>query len=96
MFQLANGTKEFIVVDLKDLTGTITDLSTYLPKFSTKKADGTAVVTLASATASLMRVNCLIDTVGVVYTVGLHKLYVSFTIGSEVPLIFASDFQVVT
>ncbi len=96
MFQLANGTKEFVVVDLKDLTGVITDLSTYLPKFSTKTAAGAAVVTLASATATLMRVNCLIDTVAVTYTVGLHKLYVSFTIGSEVPLIYVSDFQVVT
>ncbi len=95
MFLLANGTKEFIAVDLVDLTGAITDLSTYLPKFSVKKADGTAVVTLVAATASLMRINCLIDTVGVAYTTGLHKLYVSFTIGSEIPLIFASDFQVI-
>jgi hypothetical protein len=53
------------------------------------------VVTLATATAAGMRIQCLIDTVGTSYTNGVHKLYVSFTSGTEVPLIYVGDFQVI-
>ena len=96
MFRIVNGSKEVVVVDLVDVTGAITNLSTLSPKFTVRQAsDNTDVVTLATATASNMRISCLIDTVAVEYEPGLHYLYVSFTSGTEVPLIFAGDFHVV-
>lgn len=95
MFEIVNGSKEQVVVDLKDLTGAVTNLSTASPKFSVKKSDGTTVVNLATASAVNMRVYCLIDTVAVTYTVGSYRLFVSFTSGSEVPLILAGDFQII-
>jgi hypothetical protein len=95
MFQVVNGSKETIVVDLLDVTGAVTDLSGATPKFSVREEDGTVMVNLASATAVGTRISCLIDTVAVTYTNGLHRLYVSFTIGSEVPLLFAANFHIV-
>lgn len=95
MFQIVNGSKEQLVVDLLDVTGAVTDLSTLSPKFSTRKADGTPVSTLVTATATGMRIQCLIDTVAVTYALGVHKLYVSFTVGTEVPLIYVGDFHVI-
>lgn len=95
MFQVVNGSKEVAVVDLVDVTGVVTDLSGATPKFSVEEEDGSAVVTLATATAAGMRISCLIDTVAVTYALGVHRLFVSFTVGSEVPLIYAGDFHVI-
>ena len=96
MFRIVNGSKEVVVVDLVDVTGTVTDLSTLSPKFTIKyAADDTDVVTLATATASNMRISLPGRYGRVTYELGLHYLFVSFTVGTEVPLIFAGDFHVV-
>jgi len=96
MFEIADGSKEQLIVDLRDLSGAVTELSDKLPKFTVKRADGTVVQNLATATASGMRMFCLIDTAVSGYDANTYyKLFVGFTVGSEVPLVYAGDFQVI-
>jgi hypothetical protein len=96
VFRIVNGSKELVVVDLVDVTGVVTDLSTSSPEYMVRRADdGSEVVPLTACTAANMRVSALIDTVSDTYDEGLHYLYVSFTLGIETPLIYAGDFHVV-
>ena len=96
MFQIANGTKEIIVVDMTDKTGAVTDLSGLSPTFTVEYHDGTVIVNAAAATATLMRILCLINTTtGGPWLDGAYKLFIGFTVGTEIPKVFASDFYLI-
>ncbi len=79
---VAVGTKETVHVDFQDSTGLITSLGGSGPTFTVLDSAGAAKVTNASATASGMRISCLLDTtVGGVWAEGEYRLFVKFTVG---------------
>lgn len=86
---LAKGTKEIVRVDVTDDTGVVTDISGLLPKFDFINAANTFIYTLATATASGMTISCLLDTSATgpsaLLPVGHYRLFVSFTVGTEIP-----------
>jgi hypothetical protein len=92
--RLTKGTKENVEVQVQDWTNTVTDLSTASPHFDVKKDDGTAVVTNQAATATGMIVHCLCDTTSWPSEPHLN-LFVSFTVGSEVPRLGPFDIYMV-
>ena len=88
---VTQGTKENFQVIITDREESITDLSTSGPKFDVmdsadafKYGDGT-YANAQAATATLMVINCLVDTMsGGVWAEGEYRLFVWFTIVSEV------------
>ncbi len=94
--QVVNGSKENVVVDVSDKTGLTTDLSTSSPTFTVENAAGAVIVNAAVATADQMRVICLLNTTtGGPWVEGLHRLYVGFTVGTEIPKILAGEFYLI-
>lgn len=82
---VTKGTKETVHVDLTDRSGLISSLATSGPTFDVMNSSDTLVVTASSATASGMRISCLLDTtVAGGLPVGEYRLFVQFTVGSEV------------
>lgn len=88
---VAQGTKENFQVIITDREESITTLASAGPKFDVmdendafKYGDGT-YAGAASATAVLMVINCLVDTLsGGVWAEGEYRLFVWFTVSSEV------------
>lgn len=97
--RLGKGTKEIIEVDVVDETGIVTDLSGLLPKFDFLDDLNIFIYTLETATASGMTMACLVDTSatgpGGLLPVGHYRLFVSFTVGSEVPRLPPIDVYIV-
>lgn len=82
---VAPSTKEHVHVDLEDRTGLITDLSGSGPTFTVLDSADVAKVTDVAATGSGLRITCLLDTtVGGVWAEGEYRLFVKFSVGSEV------------
>ncbi len=82
---IAPGTKETIHVDMEDSSGVVTSLTGSGPTFTVLDSEDDAKVTDVSATAAGMRISCLLDTtVGGVWDEGEYRLFVKFTVGSEV------------
>jgi len=88
---VSQGSKENFQVIITDREGSITTLATAGPKFDVmdeadafKYGDGT-YAGASSATAVLMVINCLVDTLlGGAWAEGEYRLFVWFTVGSEV------------
>jgi hypothetical protein len=90
MIRLTKGTKEIVPVTVYDATGTVTDLSGASPKFDLLKDDNSTVYLNQTATASGMRIDCLIDISaggpsGLIAAETHLRLFVEFVIGSEAP-----------
>ncbi len=82
---IAKGTKENIHVDVDDTTDTVTDLSSSGPTFDVIDSADVFKVTASGATASGMRITVLLDTtVGGTWAEGEYRLFVKFTVGSQV------------
>lgn len=82
---VTKGTKENVRVTYVDRTGLVTDLSGSGPTFDVLDSGGTYKVTAASATGSALTITLLLDTtVGGTWAVGDYRLFVKFTVGSEV------------
>jgi hypothetical protein len=82
---LAKGTKENVRVTYVDRSGVVTNLASSGPTFDVLDSADVFKVTAASATASGMVVTLLLDsTVGGVWAEGDYRLFVKFTVGSEV------------
>lgn len=82
---LSKGTKENIHVDFVDRAGLITDLSGSGPTFDVIDSADVFKATASSATASGMRITVPLDTTaGGVWAEGEYRLFVKFTVGSEV------------
>jgi hypothetical protein len=86
---LAKNTKEYVRVDVTDDTGVVTDISGLSPKFDFINDSNTSIYSAATATASGMTISCLLDTTATgpsgLLPVGHYRLFVSFTVGSEIP-----------
>lgn len=86
---LTKNTKETVPVEVIDYTEVVTDISGLSPKFDFLKDDNSTVYSAQAATASGMIISCLIDTSasgpGGSLAVGHYRLFVSFTVGSEIP-----------
>lgn len=83
--QIVPGTKETARVTLDDLSDLVSDLSGSGPTFTVKNEAGTNMVTDVAATASGLVISCLVDTtVGGTWAEGEYRLFVKFTVGSEV------------
>jgi len=88
---ITQGSKENIQVIITDNEETVTDLSTAGPKFDVmfsddtfKYGDGT-YANAQAATAVAMTINCIVDTTsGGIWAEGDYRLFVWFTVGSEV------------
>lgn len=79
------GTKETARVTIDDLSDLVSNLSGSGPTFTVKNEAGTDMVTDVGATASGLVISCLVDTtVGGVWAEGEYRLFVKFTVGSEV------------
>lgn len=87
--ELAYKTKEIVIVDVTDDTGVVADISGLSPKFDFINDSEVSIYTAATATASGMAISCLLDTSVTgpsgVLPVGHYRLFVSFTVGSEIP-----------
>ena len=82
---ISKGSKENIRVTMTDRSGTVTDLSGSGPTFDVLDASDAFKVTAGSASASGLIISVLLDTtVGGVWAEGEYRLFVKFTVGSEV------------
>lgn len=82
---VAKGTKENVHVDFVDRSDTVTTLAGSSPTFDVVDPSDVFKVTAGSATASGMRITVLLDTtVGGVWAEGEYRLFVKFTVGSQV------------
>lgn len=82
---LAKGTKENIHIDFVDRSGVVTSLATSGPTFDVIDSGDVFKVTAGSATASGMRITVLLDTTfGGTWAEGEFRLFVKFTVGSQV------------
>lgn len=95
---ITQGTKEIIPVTIVDKTNVTTDLSGASPKFWFQKPDDTYVYSNVTATATGMRIDCLVDTSaggpGGLLATGTYRLYVGWTNGSEVVKKFAAYVEI--
>jgi uncharacterized membrane protein YdfJ with MMPL/SSD domain len=88
---VSQGTKENFQVIITDREESVTTLATAGPKFDVmdstdafKYGDGT-YAGASAASAVLMVISCLVDTAfGGIWTEGEYRLFVWFTVGSEV------------
>lgn len=95
MERLNKGTKEHLIVDLKDHTDSIVNLTGLNTRYDVvKKKDGTPMVTGASAGNTGMRAYCLIDTTGASWTKEIYELYIIIDNLPEVPRIGPVEFSV--
>lgn len=82
---LAKGTKEAIFIDIVDRAAAVTDLSGSGPTFDVMDSADVFKVTAGSATASGLRITVLLDTtVGGVWAEGEYRLFVKFTVATQV------------
>lgn len=82
---IAKGSKENIHVDFIDRSGTVTNLSSSSPTFDVIDSADVFKVTAGSASASGMRITVLLDTtVGGTWAEGEYRLFVKFTVSSQV------------
>jgi len=98
--RLTAGTKEIVPVDVTDSTGVTTDLSAATPTYTVLNDLDVAKYTAASTTASGMRIKPMMDTsathAGGAWATGHYRLFVGFTVGSEVIKLGPIDVYVVS
>lgn len=86
---LAKGTKEIVIIDVADDTGSISDISILSPTYDFITDANVFIYTAAVATADGMQVSCLLDTSASgpsgLLAVGHYRLFIRFTIGTELP-----------
>jgi hypothetical protein len=82
---VTKGTKENVRVTYEDRSGLVTTLAGSGPTFDVLDSADVAKVTAGSASASGMIITLLLDTtVGGVWAEGEYRLFVKFTVGSQV------------
>jgi hypothetical protein len=86
---IAKGTKEIIPVDIDDSTGAVATLTGLSPKYDFLDSADVFIYNQATATNVGMRMDCLIDASSTgpsgLLPVGLYRLFVGFTVGTEKP-----------
>lgn len=82
---IAKSSKENIHVDFIDRSGVITSLAGSGPTFDVIDSADVFKVTAGAATATGMRITVLLDTAfGGTWAEGEYRLFVKFTVGSQV------------
>lgn len=82
---VSKGSKENVHVDFVDRSGAVTSLSGSGPTFDVIDSADVFKVTAGSATATGMRITVLLDTTfGSTWAEGDYRLFVKFTVGSQV------------
>jgi hypothetical protein len=98
--RLTAGTKEIVPIDIIDSTQITTDLSAATPTYTVQDDADAYKYNAASTTASGMRIKPLLDTsathAGGAWAVGHYRLFVGFTVGSEVIKLGPIDVYVVS
>lgn len=93
---IALGTKEYLFVDVEDSTGVTTSLAAATPKFDVLDAADVVKINQATPTIANMRLSCLVDASNTAtFPVGVYRLFVNFTVGSEVPRLGPFTFYIV-
>lgn len=86
------GSKEHLIVEVKDRTGSVTTLNGKSPVFTVKDDDDVVKYSNQAATNVGMNVYCLVDTAG--WDPGKYRLWVAFTNAPETPKIGPYEFRV--
>lgn len=82
---IAKGSKENVHVDFVDRSGVVTSLAGSGPTFDVIDSAEVFKVTAGSASAAAMRITVLLDTTfGGTWAEGEYRLFVKFTVGSQV------------
>ena len=94
--RIVDGSKEYVIVDVSDKLGTITNLASLTPKyFVKKKLDGTtALADTDPNVVSGMKLSCLIDTTIAAFVPGIYQLFVKFTSAPEAPILGPIEFEI--
>lgn len=92
------GSKEDLIVDVRDTLKNVNDLTTTTPRYDVKDKTGGYKMQNAVAVVdpvNKMRLHCLIDTTTPVnWPAGKYDLYVRFTSAPETPLLGPMEFKV--
>ncbi len=91
------GSKEDLIVDVKDTLENITDLTATNPLYDVTDKAGNFRMQNAVAVVdpvNKMRLRCLIDTTVGTWVAGRHDLYVRFTSAPEAPKLGPLEFKV--
>jgi hypothetical protein len=92
---LPQGTKEYLIVDLTDLLGTVVTLDGLGTTYDVKDINGNLKYAAALAVTTAMRARCMIDTEqGGTWQAGNYRLYLEFNAAPELPRIGPFTFTV--
>lgn len=98
-FTLTRGTKELLPVDVDDTTDQVTNLTGSSPQFDIKDDANTSFYSNQAASATDMRISCLVDTSAAhpngLWPEGHYELYIEFTVASEQVRIGPIDIYVI-
>lgn len=99
--QIALGTKQYLLVEVTDVAGTVVDLSTHSPTYTVRDDSDNSGYNAQAGLATDMTVYCLIDTTvdpagAFTWVAGAHyRLWVGFTLAPENPFLGPFDFYVI-
>lgn len=83
MIEIAQGSKESILVDVDDRLDAVDDLSSLSPTFDVLDETGTPVVTDGIPSVAGMQLRCLVDTTN--WDIARYTMYVTFQEAFEIP-----------
>jgi len=92
---LQKGTKEWLIYDLSDRLGNLSDLAGTNARFDVYDTTNTKIVTQQSLTVDGMQAYALIDTTGGSFTPNAsipYEVYLQFDTGPESPYLKGGDF----
>jgi len=94
---LNKNTKEIISFELTDRLNNVADLAPYTVEYRVAKEDDTHQIAWAPVeNVQLMRVDVLVDTTGVSWTIGsIYRLYIRPLIAPEAPVLGPYEFSLV-
>jgi hypothetical protein len=82
---IAKGSKENVHIDFTDRSGAVTSLAGSTPTYDVIDSGDVFKVTAGAATAAGMRITVLNDTnIGGIWAEGEYRLFVKFTVGTQV------------
>ena len=93
--RLQKGTKEWLIYDITDKLGNLTDLGGTNARFDVYDTTGTKIVSQASLSYIGMEAYALIDTTNVNFTPNAtvpYQVFLQFDTGPESPYLFGGDF----
>lgn len=94
---LRKGTKEWLIYDVTDRLGTLSNLVGTAARYDVYDTSGSRIITQSSLTINVMEVYALIDTTGVNFVPNAtltYKVYLQFDTGPESPYLFGGEFLV--